>query len=609
VRSVAVIVIASAAVAAAASAAAPSRIVFAANRAPLWWGEVYRVGPSGRRIDLSRSPARDYASAISTSGSKVAFVSERGGRTAVYVTGMSGGPIRRVSPFLFAPEPSTGYEGEISWSPDDRRLAIWLAQTPSKLYLSGPGRAWRVLSDHSDRMDTGATWSPDGRFLSFVTYVRGVHVVTPSGKTAWEATGERASWGNRRLAVAMNSYTVDIFDEAGHRVDEFAGQYPAWSSDGKRLATLSKAGRLQVRPGDATTAPKASGFKWLGPRIVRLDTATGEVGYDVIANRRVTLPNLAQRFDAVAYVDGSRVVANVPAETADRLEVSPGKVLDTAPPCDDYGGFGALQFAPGGRTVVYETNCPAPPADIYSVAPDGKGLTRLTRATTDEIEPSMSPDGTKIAYVSTDNAVHCGGCDRTLWLADGNGRNARMVQRAPTADETPYDDAPSFSPDGTRVLFARSGPNTETLYVADAATGTAQTLGIDGEGPVWGPSRIAYRSEKGLATAAPDGSDVRLVPGTASTTAYAWSPDGQLALLGTRRAKLSIVIGEKTIALPSLAPTVRFAGLAWSPDGSQLVFTAEDADRVSDLYTVRVDGTHLTRVTHDLGAISSVSWR
>jgi Tol biopolymer transport system component len=54
---------------------------------------------------------------------------------------------------------------------------------------------------------------------------------------------------------------------------------------------------------------------------------------------------------------------------------------------------------------------------------------------------------------------------------------------------------------------------------------------------------------------------------------------------------------------------VRFAGLAWSPDGSQLVFTAEDADRVSDLYTVRVDGTHLTRVTHDLGAISSVSWR
>jgi Tol biopolymer transport system component len=268
-----------------------------------------------------------------------------------------------------------------------------------------------------------------------------------------------------------------------------------------------------------------------------------------------------------------------------------------------------MQFAPGGQTVVYETSCPAPPADVYAVGPDGKRLERLTTAETDETQPSLSPDGSRLAYVSTANAVHCPGCDETLWLADASGGHAHTVTRAPTADDTPYDDSPSFSPDGGKVLFARSGPNSTTLYVADAVTGAAQTLGIDGEGPVWGPARIAYRSDKGLVTATADGSDVRLVPGTSATTAYAWSPDGRLALLNARGLKLSIAIGTKTIALPSLSPTVPFAGIAWSPDGAHLVFDARDADDVSDLYTVRSDGTHLRRITHDLGVVSSISWR
>ena len=608
-RSVVVIVVACAVVAAGASAAAPTRIVFAANRAPLWWGEVYRVGPSGRRIDLSRSPARDYASAISTSGSKVAFASDRGGRTAVYVTGISGGPIRRISPFLFTPPANAGYPGSIAWSPDDRELVVWLAQTPAKLYLGGPGRAWRALTDHGDNIPAGATWSPDGRFFSFVTNVRGVHVVTAAGKTAWSASGISAAWGSGRLAVARNSDIVDVFDESGRRIETFAGHSPAWSPDGRRLAALTATRRLQVRPGLAADAPKADGLRWFGSRVVRLDTVSGEIGYDVVANRRVRLSKLARRWDSVPYVDGTRVVGWVSTKTLDHLEVSPGKTIDTAPPCDDYGAFGSMQFAPGGRAVVYETDCPAPPADIYSVAPDGKSLRRVTTATTDETEPSLSPDGSRIAYVSTDNAVHCGGCDRTLVLADASGADAKTVERAPTTDDTPYDDFPSFSPDGTQVLFVRSGPNSETLYVADAATGAAQTLGIDGDEPVWGPSRIAYRSDKGLVTAAPDGSGVRLVSGATATTAYAWSPDGRLALLNARNAKLSIAIGAKTISLPSLRPTTPFAGIAWSPDGSQLAFTAEDADHVSDLYTVNVDGTHLTRITRDLGALSSVSWR
>jgi hypothetical protein len=59
-----------------------SRIVFAANRAAIAYGEVYRVNPDGSRVDLSNSPAPDIPPAVSPDGMQIAFVSSRGGRLA-----------------------------------------------------------------------------------------------------------------------------------------------------------------------------------------------------------------------------------------------------------------------------------------------------------------------------------------------------------------------------------------------------------------------------------------------------------------------------------------------------------------------------------------------
>lgn len=59
-------------------------IVFAADRAPSLSDEIYRVDPNGHRVDLSNSPYSDSMPVGSSDGTRVAFISNRGGATGVY---------------------------------------------------------------------------------------------------------------------------------------------------------------------------------------------------------------------------------------------------------------------------------------------------------------------------------------------------------------------------------------------------------------------------------------------------------------------------------------------------------------------------------------------
>jgi hypothetical protein len=79
----------------------------------------------------------------------------------------------------------------------------------------------------------------------------------------------------------------------------------------------------------------------------------------------------------------------------------------------------------------------------------------------------------------------------------------------------------------------------------------------------------------------------------------------RLALRGdanTRRYVPEVIrlCGKHQLARPSDAP---------SPDDSKLAVVAADADGVGDIWTMNANGTDLTRLTHDLGAAETLSWR
>jgi WD40 repeat protein len=182
--------------------------------------------------------------------------------------------------------------------------------------------------------------------------------------------------------------------------------------------------------------------------------------------------------------------------------------------------------------------------------------------------PAWSPDGTRIVSATS-------GKDSQVWDA---ATGAKLL--------TLPGHQPAWSPDGTRIATVR-----EDLHVWDAATG-ARLLTLHGHHPAWSPdgTRIAAISREGAihiwdAAASPprkrllkrsNSSPMRQLPGNIYSR-MAWAPDGsRLAVSepgGTARV-WDVNTGDEEIALPGSSNTV--ADLAWSPDGTRLAIASSD---------------------------------
>jgi Tol biopolymer transport system component len=614
----------------------PSRssgvIVFSADRAPLYYGEVFRVDANGKRVDLSRSPALDVAPAVSPSGALVAFASNRGGHVALYTVRIDGTHLTRVSPFFLTPGDAQGVGAVIAWSPDGTRLAasiggysgaslIWFGD------VAGHGRAVHGAGAQAIR------WSRDGSEIAYQSaFGSEVDVVTPDGKRLWTLRGDFGQpfgWSAQgRLAVEREK-TIAVYDEAGRKLTAFRGTFASWSPDGTKLATVL--GRdLQVRTAgigapaiDAqlppTTEDAAYGtIDWLGNGRLRVANGDGFAGFDVARDRplQLTAPFAAFEYPDAVSADGSEVatVETTPGGSA-TLSIDGGAALASGPPCHELPWFDPVQFTPDGRSLVYEAACQTPNADIYSIRGDGTGLRQLTSTDVNEFQPAWSPDGAKIAYAEDETANKCDGCPWTVWEmnADGSGQHALT-----TGGDGSFDDYPAWSPDGTTIAFEHAtiekGPFVWTL---PAGGGPIVHLIPHGDDPVYGPTRLAYfRGDVAptlVQTSTFDGGDVKTVArdGAALIGSLAWSKKGTLAYLRSdTHGRLSlVVVGSGTHPLGGLDGSPFGSGLAWSPDGSELAFEAVDREGVSDLWTVRPDGTHLRRLTTGVGALQGLSWR
>jgi Tol biopolymer transport system component len=277
--------------------------------------------------------------------------------------------------------------------------------------------------------------------------------------------------------------------------------------------------------------------------------------------------------------------------------------------------FDFLQVLPDGSGAVYASSC-AQPHDLFAVDQSGSGLTRLTSTPVDELSPAVSPDRSQVAFARVQSA-DCQGCDETLWVMNADGSQSRAFPLGTRKHgEILQNDHPSFSPDGKTILFDRwnSGVSEQSsLFEVPATGGTSRPLRLTGGSPVWGPTRIAFDGGGTIKTAAPDGSDVKPVAGAKQLGgAPAWSQDGRLAILQYTQPSLSIFVAStgKRIALPGFhAASFLLPGIAWSPDGTRLAFVAADTEGIGDVWTIGVDGSGLSRITHGLGAAGTLSWR
>jgi Tol biopolymer transport system component len=589
---------------------ANGHIVFAATDAPKN-NDVMLVRADGSQLDLSASPALDLEPVVSPTGKLVAFYSTRGGHGAEWVVGIDGTGLRQVTP------PLADTALQVAWAPNGRDLAV--VDNNALHRASAAGGAW-VRIDRRDKPTQIAGWSPDGTRVAYVSgLLANVVVVTSSGKMLQSVVGLSARWSpTGRLAVQSNSETWTVYGANGKQLARVPAVAVAWSPSG-RLASLTPNGLVQVRAGgtgkplvSARPIRHASGLIWAGETHLLVSGENGYVSYD-LAHKATFELAAAYRFDPSLASDGSAYGESPWGTLAHSTLSGSTRVVAKVPYCQgkDADAFESLQALPDGSGAVFVGDCAAP-QDLFSVQPDGTSLTRLTQTTNDELDPSLSPDGTKVAFALVDSA-NCAGCTHQIWTMGLDGGDAHPVTLPSAKDAILQDDDPSFSPDGTHVVFSRwDAPITgdgSAIYTAPADGGAATPLHLAGGYPAWGPTGIAFDAQGAVRTAKPDGSGAKEVE--SGDWIPAWSGDGRLALIkwGSGFSILFPATGRR-IALPGLRVAgFEPPGLAWSPDGTKLAFTAADANGAADVWTVGADGTGLTRATHGLDAVGALGWR
>jgi Tol biopolymer transport system component len=301
------------------------------------------------------------------------------------------------------------------------------------------------------------------------------------------------------------------------------------------------AGASSAAPPSATVVASATSTP-LPSRVVHADglapAATGEpIAIDDLAGR-IVFDDFEDVF--AMDVDGSDVV-EVAANPA-------GSEFDGA-------------WSPDGEWIAYRDSTRGinDNDEIFVVRADGSERRNLTNHPANDWGPEWSPDGTSIAF----NSDRDGGQLRG-YLVDPDGSNLRRI------DVGAWVEYPSFSPDGTRIVFMGHGGSAYRIYVADLSSGAVQQL-TDGPGqdgwPVWSPdgSTIAFTSERDdCRFAGPDQECWRGEGEDAHRDSWLMDPDG------SNQRRLSPEIGQF---------------VAWSPDSRYVLVSGRG------LYVVRPDGT------------------
>lgn len=286
----------------------------------------------------------------------------------------------------------------------------------------------------------------------------------------------------------------------------------------------------------------------------------------------------------------------------------------------DEDGHLTISMFSGGLLIsgVFDTATGTTLTGTYSVSQCGRTIS--TETTTGEwaaewvSEPTVNQLGDingKIAFISDEAGENL----QNIYVieANGSGRVNLTESLGWVGEYWEFE----WSPDGERIVFSH-GADGIAVVNADGSNPTQLISAQDGpctshsseawspySSPAWSPDgeQIAFGCTDGLHVMNADGSGQQHIlneePGTHTYVLASWSPDGTKILFAidnpTRgRDEVAGVYvvnddGTDLMMLSDLEPITR---LAWSPDGSYIIFDASTG--TSRVFVMNADGAELT---------------
>lgn len=447
-------------------------------------GDIYKLDINGGKATILREGLPfEIQPRFSPDGKHISFTSDAGGGDNIWIMNSDGSDAKQITKESFR------LLNNAIWTPDGNYLIARKHFTSSRslgagelwMYHKTGGSGIQLTKKKNDQQDVNEpSLSPDGKYLYYS------EDVYPGGFFQYNKDP------NSQIYV-INRYNMEKGDITRVTGGPGGAARPQISRDGKKLAFVKRVRTKSV----LYIHDLDTGEEWPIYDQLNKDQQEAWAIFGVYTNF-----NWMPKDEDIIIWSGGKIktininsleVSDIPFEANATIKIAKAIEVDTpvAPDTFDAKVIRHATTSPDGKSIVFN----ALGYLHLQQLPNGKAK-RLTSGTDFEFEPSFSPDGKSITYVTWNDqdlgAIHS--------VATAGGTPIKL-----TSEKGIYRN-PSYSHNGKHIVYRKEGGNNEQgrtftkktgLYLMNANGSNAKRISKEGDYPMFNQTDTRIMYQKG----------------------------------------------------------------------------------------------------------------